>query len=109
MSNSDPSREVAHAIEPVDQSNTLITINSQDNNTPAIVNPVSATATNSETPSNDELNSSIGSQRSLNSRLFPFRFSRDMLLNNVSLYFSLTFRNLLQLMIHFFVLTFESS
>jgi hypothetical protein len=32
----------------------------------------------------NELNSSIGSNRSLNSRIFPFRISRDIILNNVS-------------------------
>lgn len=50
-----------------------------------------ATTTSSEIPNSNEsgsgdLNTSIGSQRSLNSRIFPtsFRISRDIILNNVS-------------------------
>lgn len=77
MSNHDPPRESLSAVAP--NNDTIITIVS--NTTPPVASqPASATE-----PSNDELNSSIGSQRSLNSRLFPFRFSRDILLNNVSL------------------------
>lgn len=77
MSSQDPP-DVSGAI--AQNNDTLITIgNTSQTNVPATAPP----NTNSSEPNNDEINSSVGSQRSLNTRLFPFRFSRDMLLNNV--------------------------
>lgn len=58
---------------------------------PPILNSQTSSSSNTEIPPNNEggssdLNTSIGSQRSLNSRIFPtsFRISRDIILNNVS-------------------------
>lgn len=81
MSNQDPAREISSASAP--NNDTLITIvsNNQQNAASGASPPASVPAE----PSTDEANSNTGSQRSLNSRLFPFRFSRDILLNNVSL------------------------
>lgn len=66
--------------------------NQENNSTQGSTNNLSNTAVASTSSSNvvinaetneNEMNSSIGSQRSLNSRIFPFRISRDILLNNV--------------------------
>lgn len=81
MSSPDTPRENTSA--PALNNDTLITINLNPSSSSTAPNPPVA-AVSVEPPSNDEANSSIGSQRSLNSRLFPFRFSRDILLNNVS-------------------------
>ena len=57
---------------------------------PPTLNTQTSTSSNTEIPpgneSGSDLNTSIGSQRSLNSRIFPtsFRISRDIILNNVS-------------------------
>lgn len=84
MSNPDP---VLSASTP-NNNDTLITIN-LNNQSPSTAVVASTTnvpaSTNTVEQNNEEANSSIGSQRSLNSRLFPFRFSRDVLLNNVSI------------------------
>jgi hypothetical protein len=83
MSNPDTSREGSSAVAP--SNDTLITINQQPSATANIAtaspnpNPPEQQAQNA----NEEMNSSIGSQRSLNSRLFPFRISRDTIWNNV--------------------------
>lgn len=78
MSSQDP----AIASAPNNNDTTITIVSSNQQNTAPGASPPSASAAE---PSNDELNHSTGSQRSLNSRLFPFRFSRDILLNNVSL------------------------
>lgn len=81
MSNPEPPREASSAVN----NDTLVTINlSSETATPVIATPVTATNPPEPQNANEEINSSIGSQRSLNSRMFPFRFSRDILLNNVS-------------------------
>lgn len=80
MSNPEPPREASSAVN----NDTLVTIN-LSSETAAPVTATNPPAIVPEPPNaNEEMNSSIGSQRSLNSRLFPFRFSRDILLNNVS-------------------------
>lgn len=82
MSSQEPPRESSSSSAPIIETN--ISIPGSSTNLPSTtasttaVNPVS-----SAEPANEEPNSSIGSQRSLNSRLFPFRFSRDILINNV--------------------------
>lgn len=85
MSSPDPTRESSSV--PALNNDTLITINLNQSNTAATTTTTTVPPTTAviAEPSNDEANSSIGSQRSLNSRLFPFRFSRDILLNNVSI------------------------
>lgn len=80
MSNQDPPKEVSSVN--AQNNDTLITIGSSSST--AIVVPPSPPNPNTSEVNNEEMNTSAGSQRSLNSRLFPFRFSRDMLLNNVS-------------------------
>lgn len=51
------------------------------NNLTAVISSSSSQENNE-----NEMNSSIGSNRSLNnSRLFPFRINRDIILNNVSI------------------------
>lgn len=83
MSNIDVARDNASSNVP----DTLITINLNE--------PSSTTTTNDgqseQQPAAaatvappEELNPSTGSQRSLNSRMFPFRLSRDIILQNVS-------------------------
>lgn len=80
----------------VQQGSGSTNINSVVNSTLISSNNITTTTT-TEIPTNNnnntnneggsgDLNTSIGSQRSLNSRIFPtsFRISRDMILNNVS-------------------------
>lgn len=81
MSSQDPTRETTSAVAP--NGDTMITIgtnNSTQNNTTTSGNQTAA----GSVIESEDLNSSIGSQRSLNNRLFPFRFNRDTILNNVS-------------------------
>lgn len=78
MSNPEPQRE-GSVVTTTTNNDTLITIAASQPAGTVIVPAI----TNTSEPT-EELSVSTGSQRSLNSRLFPFRFSRDILINNVS-------------------------
>ena len=83
MSSSDPPRESSSAIALNSNNDTLITISQQESSV-SLDAPLAAVAAPVAIDPPEEVNSSIGSQRSLNSRLFPFRLTRDSLWNNVS-------------------------
>jgi len=61
--------------------------NPQESAQEGSTNNLTAVISSSSQENNEnEMNSSIGSNRSLNnSRLFPFRINRDIILNNVSI------------------------
>lgn len=90
MSSSDPPRESSSAVALNSNNDTLITIQQSSVSLDDAPVATAAVVAPSNPPTSDppeEVNSSIGSQRSLNSRLFPFRITRDSLWNNVSFLF----------------------